>query len=44
MNALKNLAFIEILKETTTFFTHIGDFLLKIFYYTPLGVPINENH
>jgi hypothetical protein len=44
MSALENSVFIEILKETVIFFTYMGEFLLKIFYYTPLKAPLYENH
>jgi hypothetical protein len=44
MSALENSVFIEILKKRAIFFTYIGEFLLKIFYYTPFKAPIYENH
>jgi hypothetical protein len=43
MSALENSIFIEILKDMVTFLTHIGDLLLKVFFYNPLGVPRYEN-
>jgi len=44
MCVLDNSTSIKILKETTIFHTHVDDFLLKLFCYTPLGVSRYENH
>ena len=44
ISTLNNSVFIKIIKETTIFFTHIGDILLKVFCYTLLGVPRYKNH
>jgi hypothetical protein len=44
MSTLNNSVFIKIIKETTIFFTNIGDILLRVFCYTLLGVPKYKNH
>jgi hypothetical protein len=43
MSVLEDSTFIKILKETTTFLTHIGDLSLRVFCYTPFGVLRYEN-
>jgi hypothetical protein len=46
MSVLENSTFIKILKEMTTFLTHIDiyDILLKVLCYAPLSVLIYQNN